>query len=1008
MQSQTDERAFEEAIEKELTGTSIEELKSGVVSEPIESYGGNKRFYLGDYRDFDKEFAIDTKRFWHFLETTQAQELKKFEREPNYRRIIVERLHRVVKKYGLLYLLKKGLAVNNAKFTLFYPQPNGSSAKSVRDNFRKNEFSVTRQVHFSQANPLLEIDMVLFVNGLPLMTMELKNRNQSARVDGQRQYKKERDPKETLLNFGRCLVHFTFDTDEVYMTTRLNREKTFFLPFNKGDGEGKGNPVNPNGHKTAYMWKEIFQKESLAELIEHFVRFDGKEGEKLSKQTLFFPRYHQLDVVREAIKDVWENGVGKTYLIQHSAGSGKSNSLTWLAYRLIESYPKNIEVANGRDVNQPLFDSVIVVTDRRLLDKQIRDNIQSFNEQANIVAHVSSAKKLKESLEEGKRIIITTIQKFPHIAKDMADMSNRQFAIIMDEAHSSQDGLAHASMNLAMGKMETDEKEEIYTQILEFMKKRKMKNNASYFAFTATPKRSTLEKFGTKNEDGKFEPFHLYSMKQAIEEGFILDVLANYTTYKSYYEIAKSVADNPTFKTAKAQKMLKAFVEKNPKTIDTKSGVMLEHFISNVYQQKKLKGKAKGMVVTQDIVSAITYYQALNRKLKERGEPFKILIAFSDKKEIDGIEYSESDLNGFPSKDISEKFDSDEYRLLVVANKFLTGFDQPKLTAMYVDKKLQDVLAVQALSRLNRSSPKLGKKTEDLFVLDFFNKSEEIQKSFEPYYTATSLSSATDVNVLHDLKSEMGAVGVYFWSEVEKFTELYFTRAEYTTLSPIIDNVAYRFNQELELEDEQKADFKIKAKQFVKIYGQLSSILPFESVEWESLFWFLKFLIPKLQVKNRELDELDALLDSVDLSTYGLERVKLSLSIELNEQESQLDPQNPNTRGVRGEEDNYDELEMIIKSFNERWFHGWDATPEEQKTKLITLATNISQHNDYESKYLNNPDTHTKELAYKKIFDEVMLKERRRELELYKKTAKDEEFKQGMLDALKRILDILE
>ncbi len=1009
MQSQTDERAFEEAIEKALTGTSIEEQKRGVVAEEIEPYGGNKRFYLGDYRDFDKEFAIDTKRFWHFLESTQAHELKKFEREPNYRRIIIERMHRVLKKYGLLYLLKKGLSVNNAKFILFYPQPNGSSAKSVRDNFRKNEFSVTRQVHFSQANPLLEIDMVLFVNGLPLMTMELKNRNQSARVDGQRQYKKERDPKETLLNFGRCLVHFTFDTDEVYMTTKLEKEKTFFLPFNKGDGEGKGNPVNPNGHKTAYMWEEIFQKESLAELIEHFVRFNGKERDRLSTRTLFFPRYHQLDVVRRAIKDVSENGVGKTYLIQHSAGSGKSNSLTWLAYRLIESYPKSLEVANGREINEPVFDTVIVVTDRRLLDKQIRDNIQAFNQQGNIVSHVSSARELKERLESGKRIIITTIQKFPHIAKDMADMSSRAFAIIMDEAHSSQDGLSHASMNLAMGKMETDEKEEdIYTQILEFMRRRKMKNNASYFAFTATPKRSTLEKFGTKNEKGEFKPFHLYSMKQAIEEGFILDVLANYTTYKSYYEIAKSVADNPEFKTAKAQKMLKAFVEKNPKTIDTKSGVMLEHFISNVYQQKKLKGKAKGMVVTQDIASAITYYQALNKKLKERGEPFKILIAFSGKKEIDGVEYNESDLNGFPSKDISKKFDSDEYRLLVVANKFLTGFDQPKLTAMYVDKKLQDVLAVQALSRLNRSAPKLGKKTEDLFVLDFFNKSEEIQKSFEPYYTATSLQSATDVNVLHDLKSEMGAFGVYFWSEVEEFIELYFNGAEYNSLSPIIDSCAYRFNQELELEEEEKADFKIKAKQFVKIYGQLSSILPFESVEWESLFWFLKFLIPKLQVKNRELDKLDALLNSVDLSTYGLERVKLGCSIELDEQESQLDPQNPNTRGVRGEEEKYDKLEEIIKSFNERWFHGWDATPEEQRIKLTTLATNMSQHNDYESKYLNNPDTHTKELAYKKIFDEVMLEQRRKELELYKKTARDDEFKQGMLDTLRRVLEVLD
>jgi len=510
------------------------------------------------------------------------------------------------------------------------------------------------------------------------------------------------------------------------------------------------------------------------------------------------------------MQDARCKGVGQTYLIQHSAGSGKSNSIAWTAYQLIEVYFKNED--------KPLFNSVIVVTDRRLLDKQLRDNIKEFSEVKNIVAPAYSSQELKTSLESGKKIIITTIQKFPFIVDGIADLSDKRFAIIIDEAHSSQSGSAHDNMNRAMGKDTGDDDTlDAQDKILEIMKTRKMKGNASYLAFTATPKSTTLEKFGAKQEDGTYKPFHLYSMKQAIEEGFILDVLSNYTTYKSYYEIKKSIEDNPLFDTAKAQKKLRAYVEKDEQTIATKVDIILEHFINKILNTKKLKGKAKAMVVTSDISSAILYHFAIVAKLKELGNPFKTIIAFSGKKEVKGIEYSEDELNGFASKDISQKFDSDEYKILVVANKFLTGFDQPKLTAMYVDKKLQGVLAVQALSRLNRSCNKLGKKTEDLFVLDFFNKVEDIKSSFDPFYTATTLSEATDVNVLHELKDALDGVGVYEWSEVEDFCQKYFDGEDASKLSPIIDTSAHRFNNDLELEDEQKADYKIKAKQFVKI-----------------------------------------------------------------------------------------------------------------------------------------------------------------------------------------------
>ncbi len=432
------------------------------------------------------------------------------------------------------------------------------------------------------------------------------------------------------------------------------------------------------------------------------------------------------------------------------------------------------------------------------------------------------------------------------------------------------------------------------------MKTRKMRGNASYFAFTATPKEGTFQRFGEPQPDGSFAPYHLYSMKQAIEEEFILDVLANYTTYRSYYEIQKSIEDNPLFNTAKAQKKLRAYVERHQQTIDIKAEIMFDHFLNSILKAKKLKGKAKAMVVTQNIESAIRYYKALCRQLNEKGNPFKILIAFSGKKKVDGIEYTEDIMNEFPEKDTRDNFDSDEYRMLVVANKYLTGFDQPKLTAMYVDKKLEDVMAVQTLSRLNRSATKLGKRTEDLFVLDFFNSSEDIKTSFDKFYTATTLSSATDVNVLHDLKDTLGDAGVYEWDEVELFNQRFFADADAQQLSPIIDTCADRFNHDLEWNEQQKADFKIKAKQFVKIYGQMAALLPFEIIEWEKLFWFLKFLIPKLRIDS-SIDQLDELLNSVDLSTYGIQRVRLNESIRLDEQESVLQPQNPNPRGAHGE-----------------------------------------------------------------------------------------------------------
>lgn len=1003
MPSQTNEQALEAAIELVLTGTCKELLITGENQEQLPNNG----FEIGTPDDFNATYAIDEKKFWSFLEASQPEELEKLQKaSPDWKIKILQRLDRTIKKYGVLKVLKKGLEVDDAHFTFLYLLPLASSSQKVKENFTKNQFSVTRQVRYNLEKPGEEIDMVIFLNGIAIITLELKNHwtGQCARVHGIKQYKSDRNPKQPLLQFGRCIVHFAVDTDEAYMTTKLAGQKTFFLPFNKGHRHGKGNPPNPEGHKTAYLWKEVLTRESLANIIQHFVRFDGKPNDALSTRTLFFPRYHQMDVVRKILDDASHKGVGQTYLIQHSAGSGKSNSITWAAFQLIETYPAKANTPGARNMDSPLFDSVIVVTDRRLLDKQLRDNISDFSEVKNIVAPAHTSKELKDHLESGKKIIITTIQKFPVIVDGIADLSDHRFAVLIDEAHSSQGGTAAGTLNTAIGATDVDEND-AQDQVLNAMRDRKMKGNASYLAFTATPKNATLERFGQKQEDGSFRPFHLYSMKQAIQEGFILDVISNYTTYRSYYELEKSIQDDPEFDKIKAQKKLRAFVERDKSTIATKAEIMLDHFITHVVNKKKLKGKAKAMVITQNIECAIRYYKSLRAILKDQGDPFKIAVAFSGKKKVDGVEYTEAELNGFSDNKTREEFEKDEYRILVVANKYLTGFDQPKLTAMYVDKKLQGVLAVQALSRLNRSANALGKRTEDIFVLDFFNQVDDIKAAFDPFYTSTTLSEATDVNVLHELKSTLDDSGIYEQHEVDSFTTKYFQGVEAQELSIIIDLAADRFNAELDFNDEDKADYKIKAKQFVKIYGQMSAILSFEVVAWEKLFWFLKFLIPKMIVRDREGELIDDLGDAVDLSSYGLERTKLNSSIGLDDSETELDPPNSNPRGSHAGGHDSDLLTEIIKTFNERYFQGWDATPEDQRVKFVSIKDQIRRHKDFSKKVAQNRDPQNRDIALKSILDQVMAKQRRQEIELYKLFAKDEAFNKAFFDTMKRMVE---
>jgi len=1051
--SLTNEQALEALIEKTLVGTTVEErnlhdMEKMKHAADVQSPDPQK-YYWGIPKDMDKKLALDKRRLWSFLETTQKNELDKFVGK-DLKTSVEKQIDSDIRTFGIIQVLRKGVEVNNIKLTLFYPKPSAADSEQSRVDYASNQFSITRQQTFSVQNPGLEIDMVLYVNGLPIFTFELKNpwTHQTAKYDGQKQYKSvERNPKETLLNFGRCLAHFTLDKDDVFFTTKLNLDKTFFMPFNKGlpNGMGAGNPVNTDGgYKTSYLWEYVLQKDIVADIIMNYVMFDYGEAKTQKKvphimknaKILIFPRFHQLDVVTKLESDVAEKGVGKTYLIEHSAGSGKSNSITWLAFKLIKLCPDSMDAVRAISLDAPLFNSVIVVTDRRLLDKQITDNIKLFGQSEKIVAHADTSKDLKSAIEGNKRIIITTIQKFPFICDAIADVSSHNFAVIIDEAHSSQSGIAADKLNATIQKdadMEGGDTDEL---LIKLMKDRKMSSNCSYFAFTATPKWETLQRFGCADSEGKFHPFHLYSMKQAIEEQFILDVLTNYTTYKSYYELTKSIADNPEYNNEKAQKLLRQAVERDPKTIDVKADVILTHFDAKIYRNHKLKGKAKAMVVTKDIECAILYYLALKRLVEERKMPFKILIAFSGEKRIavdNGVysssysttgdneylmaaeptalyakEYTEANLNGFPDTKTSENFDTDDYRILVVANKYLTGFDQPKLCAMYIDKPLDGVLAVQALSRLNRAAPDLGKLSEDLFILDFYNTLDGIKESFKPYYISTSLSEATDVNVLHQLKNTLLSFGVFDMDEVDAFIEMYVHGEEADKWAPILDTCANRFNNEIVWEDNGKADFKMKCKQFVKIYSKVAAIMEYEMVDWEKLFWFLRYLIPSLYIAKPGVADMKDLLDSVDLNTYGLRRTSLNETITLEAEEATIDPIKPVMVNAGGDDDPIDPLDQILKDFNERWFKGWNATPDCQKAKLISVAKSVSDDEDYQTLVVGNPDQQAVEAAMVAIVDRIMRKHRKGDDSLYKEYRQNEGFKQNFINVINRMLGDLD
>src|SRR6266480_2268486 len=759
----------------------------------------------GGYRkhtseEYDKALCLIPEDVLNFIYATQPKEWDKFKKqhEGDARTPFLQRLASELRARGTLHVLRKGIKANGCRFQLAYFIPSSGLNYDLLSLYGANLFSEVRQLHYSERNNN-SLDLALFLNGLPIFTAELKNPFTGQNVENAiKQYRSDRDPREPLFAFGRCLVHFAVDPELVYMTSHLEGHNTRFLPFNRGNKGGAGNPPSWKGFATAYLWESIWARNSVLNLLQHFIQEieeQDDKGRKTGKRSLIFPRYHQLDAVRRLVAGAQEQGPGQRYLIEHSAGSGKSNSISWLAHQLSVLH-------DGLD--RRVFDSIIVITDRRVLDKQLQQTVQQFEQTLGVVENIDKTSgQLKDALEHGKTIIVTTLQKFPVIVKDMESLKGNRFAVIIDEAHSAQSGESTKSLKtvLTIGSLddvdieESDEGEDLEDRIAQEVKKRGRLPNVSYFAFTATPKPKTLELFGTRRADGKYEAFSLYTMRQAIEEHFILDVLENYTTYRTYWSLLKKIETDPHYDRTRATLLLKSFVDRHEQTIAKKVAIMIEHFAGQV--SHLIDGKAKAMIVTRSRLHAVRYKHAVDRYLKEHGYPYKALVAFSGTVRDGGIDFTESNMNGFPETQTAEIFKQDAYRILIVANKFQTGFDQPQLHTMYVDKKLGGVNAVQTLSRLNRTYP--GKK--ETMVLDFANEAEEIQQAFAPYYEKTLLSEGTDPNLLYDLQTKL--TGFHFYSEddVNHFAEIFFDpkgtqNKLYAVLAPVVDRYEEASNEE--------------------------------------------------------------------------------------------------------------------------------------------------------------------------------------------------------------------
>ena len=852
------------------------------------TYGG---YTKGDAKTFDRTVALDVGTLISFVKATQPKSWEKYETiyGTSCEKSFVERFCKEVRSLGLLCVLRHGFKDRGITFRVVYWKPETSINQTAQAQYERNVLHCTRQLHYSVSNEN-SIDIVLFLNGIPVVSMELKNQFTGQDTDNAiHQYKFDRASKDTIFEFkNRVLVHFAVDLYNVFMTTRLQGANTYFLPFNQGSNGsgnvgGKGNPQNPDGYQTAYLWEKVLAKDSLLEILHKYMHLqievkEDKNGNKTRKETMIFPRYHQLDVVTRLLADVKANGAGHNYLIQHSAGSGKSNSIAWLSHRLSGLH---------NDLDQKIFRSVIVVTDRKVLDSQLQDTIYQFDHVDGVVQKIDkNAAQLKDAIDNGAPIIITTLQKFPVIYKEVMGQKHN-FAIIVDEAHSSQTGEAARKLKKALadtsvaleeyarleGELEANTPDQ-QDKILNELATQGQHDNLSFFAFTATPKDKTLQMFGTPTADGKYVPYHIYSMKQAIEEGFILDVLKNYVTYKNYYKIIKTIDDDPQIETSSGVKAITRYESLHPHREVTK---------------KQIGGKAKAMVVTSSRLHAVRYLNEFKRYIKAHGyEDLDVLVAFSGEVIDDGEPYTEEKMNGIKESQLKATFHGDEYHMLIVAEKYQTGFDEPLLHTMFVDKKLSGVKAVQTLSRLNRTTR--GK--DSTFVLDFINSAEDIQKSFEPYYEATVLEQATDPNVLYDLKNTLDKYRIYTQTEIDAFADLYYSADEQDakTMGKLSSILVPAHDRYLAANEEDSQIFRTTLARFNRIYGFISQVCRMFDRDLHKFSVYAKFLYKVLPKEKGPYITID---DKVLLEYYRLEK-EFDGSISLSGNEGGLG-------GIKGE-----------------------------------------------------------------------------------------------------------
>ena len=939
--------------------------------------------------DYDKNLCLIPHEVLQFIQATQPKEYQKLRRQygADTPEKLLDRISKVIERDGVLEVLRQGVKDRGCTFALTYFRPSSGMNPDHREDYTQNRFALIRQLKYSGRNEK-SLDMVLFLNGLPLVTMELKNSLTGQVVtDAEKQYRVDRDPREPLLKFKRCLVHFAVGNEKVSMTTHLEGAETRFFPFN----QGVENPVNPDGHKVAYLWEDILQPDNLMELINNFIHeqevtdtaynIGHEEVRDVKRRVLVFPRYHQLDVIRKLKEAVVAEGVGHNYLIQHATGSGKSNSIAWLAHLLTHLYREPTDTKR-------LFDSIIVVTDRRVLDRQLQERIKQMERVEGVVYPVDgTSAQLREYLESGKDIIISTIQKFSVIAEVIGELKSKAFAVIVDEVHSSQSGESAKNLRVSLSKGiqvegEDDDDPEISdmdARIIAELERRRSREHISYFGFSGTPKNKTLELFGRKDADGTFVPFHVYSMEQSISEGFTLDVLQNYTTFKRYFQLVKSVQEDRAYDKGRTLRMLTNYVDLQPHSIETKTRIILEHFTDHT--AKTIESKGRAMLITPSRLHCVRYKLEFDKQMQEMGLSYGCLVAFSSTVHDtdNGQDYTENGMNGLPpSASIANNFKDPQYRILIVSNKFQTGFDEPLLQTMYVDKRLDGLQCVQSLSRLNRVAPG---KTGTL-VLDFVNEPDQIQEAFQQYYGATMLDEETDQNRLYDLQDGLADFDLYDEDTIDQFCLVFYDRDKPDELlQGVLDTVVEKWS-DLETND-KKEEFRSALQSYIRLYGYISQLITFTDPALEKLYVFSRSLNRKLP--KREHPDLHDVLESVDLDSFRVEKIHENLQLPLEAEDNAITGIGSDVHTVRDPVE--DLLSKIIKTLNETF--QTDFTVED-KVDIETIRRKVHAHEELRQVTEGDNSDDNKRYKFDQVLDDILMEFVNSKIELFNKLSQPE------------------